>query len=842
MANDESSISISMRELKGADLTTELCGVKMQSPFILSSGPLSYAAEGLIAAHQAGAGAVVTKTIRSEAAVNPVNHIGIVDENSLINCEKWADSAPEVWFNREIPMAKEAGAVVIASVGHTLPEAEAIVKKCEEAGADMIELVSYTEDTLLPMLQATKQRVSIPVICKLSGNWPDPVKTAQQCIDNGADAISAIDSLGPTLKIDIQHARPEMMSGDGYGYLSGAAMRPVSMRVVSEISRNGCENLVGIGGITKAEDAVEFLMVGSQALGVCSSLIIRGVEYLNKLCHDTSMLLDQLGYSSIAEVKGVALPNFPTEEKKGKLEFTYEPYYAPCQQSCPAGVDVPMYVDLVRRGNYVAAYETVSVTNPFPGICGRVCDHPCEGECRRNLYDDPLQIRLIKRLAADKTYESFGDELPLPKMEPKKGKKIAVVGAGPAGLSSAYYLARVGYDVTVFESLPLAGGMLAVGIPDFRLPKNILRSEVERVRRMGVELRTGVEVGKDITLEQMKEQGFERILIATGAHGDPQLSLPGMDKEGVVSGVAFLRDVALARFTSLHGKKVAVVGGGNVAVDAARTALRLGAEEVSLVYRRSREQMPAYAEEVEEAEKEGIRYQFLAGPERIEGNGKPVEFYYTPMKLGELDESGRRRPIPSGEPSRSVPADFVILATGQKIVTDFLPEVVDRESGLTEEKHVYAAGDCTSDTASVIEAIAAGRRSAEAIDKSLGGTGRVIEEKSQHRTYFIEVTEAGTDRESSPMLPAAERYPGFKEVETGLEEDAARREAARCMHCGCINCMRCVAVCAYNARTLDFPNMYVDRDLCRNCGACVSVCPTGALTARVVDELEEEKV
>jgi len=842
MASTENTSNISIRELKGADLSTELCGVKMQSPFILSSGPLSYAAEGLIRAHEAGAGAVVTKTIRSEAAENPVNHIGIVDEDSLINCEKWADSAPEVWFDREIPMAKEAGAVVIASVGHTLPEAEAIVKKCQEAGADMIELVSYTEDTLIPMLQATKERVSIPVICKLSGNWPDPVATAQRCMENGADAISAIDSLGPTLKIDIEHARPEMMSGDGYGWLSGSAMRPVSMRVVSEIARNGCDNLVGIGGITRAEDAIEYLMAGAQALGVCSSAIIRGIEHFTKLCHDTSILLDQLGYSNLPAVKGVALPNFPTEERKAKLEFTYQPYYAKCQEACPAGVDVPMYLDMVRKGNYVSAYETISLTNPFPGICGRVCDHPCEGQCRRALFDDPLQIRLIKRMAADKTYESFGNELPLPEMLPKKDKKVAVVGAGPAGLTSAYYLARVGYDVTIFESLPVAGGMLAVGIPEFRLPKHILKMEVDRVQRMGVKIRTGVDVGKDITLEQMREQGFERILIATGAHGDPNISISGMDKEGVVSGVGFLRDVALGRFTSLHGRKVAVIGGGNAAVDAARSALRLGAEEVNLVYRRRKEDMPAYDEEIEEAEKEGVHYTFLAGPDRIEGDGKASAFYYQPMELGELDDSGRRRPVPSGAPSEKVEADFVVIATGQKVDTDFLPKVVDQDTGLTEEKGVYAAGDCTADTASVIEAIGAGRRSATAIDASLGGNGKVVQEQSESRSYFIEVSDEGTSREPSPVVPIQERFPGFKEVELGLEEDAARREANRCMHCGCINCMRCVAVCAYNARSLDFPNMSVDRELCRNCGACVSVCPTGALTARVVDELAEEKV
>lgn len=313
-----------VKQWKGANISTEFCGVKLQSPFVLSSGPLSYAAEGLIRAHQAGAGAVVTKTIRLSAAINPVNHIGKINSDSLINCEKWADSAAEVWFNREIPMAKEAGAVVIASVGHTLPEAEALVKDCEKAGADFIELVSYREDTLLPMLKATKERVSIPVICKLSGNWPDPVGTAKKCLELGADAISAIDSIGPTLKIDIKNARPAMFSKDGYGWLSGGAMRPIALRINSEIARNGCDNLMGIGGVTCAEDAVEYFMVGAKAIGVHSIAILKGVEYFSKLCKDTSILLEQLGYRTISSVVGVALPNFPEQERVAKLEFEYE--------------------------------------------------------------------------------------------------------------------------------------------------------------------------------------------------------------------------------------------------------------------------------------------------------------------------------------------------------------------------------------------------------------------------------------------------------------------------------------------------------------------------------------
>jgi dihydropyrimidine dehydrogenase (NAD+) subunit PreA len=316
--------------LKGADISTEICGIKLQSPYILSSGPLSYAAEGMIKGHQVGCGAVVTKTIRLGAAINPVNHIGKISNDSLINAEKWADSDRLLWYEREIPMTKKAGAVVIGSVGHTLKEAQAIVKDVEKAGADMIELVSYTEDTLIPMLDYTKNNVSIPVICKLSGNWPNAVEVGSKCLEHGADGICAIDSIGPTLKIDINRARPEMFSDDGYGWMTGSAIRPISMRINSEIARNhkGFRGLYGTGGCMNANDAIEFLMAGCSGVGVCSVGILKGVNYIEQMCYDLSAKLAQLGYNSIEEVRGAALPNFPTRELISELVFNYEPFYS----------------------------------------------------------------------------------------------------------------------------------------------------------------------------------------------------------------------------------------------------------------------------------------------------------------------------------------------------------------------------------------------------------------------------------------------------------------------------------------------------------------------------------
>lgn len=323
-------------KLTGADISIEFCGYQLQSPFILSSGPLTYGAEGMIKGHRAGCGAVVTKTIRKAAAVNPVHHMGVINQDSLINCEKWADTDREEWYRKEIPEAVQAGAIVIASVGHTLAEAQEIVTEVEKAGAHMIELVSYAEETLLPMLSYTKAHVQIPVICKLSGNWPDPVGTTGKCLAHGADGICAIDSIGPTLKIDIEKARPEMMSEDGYGWMTGGAMRPIAMRINAEIARSypKLRNLYASGGIINADHAIEYMMAGAYGAGICTAGILKGVEHVENMCYELSGRLQELGYRSISEVNRAALPNFPQKEHVSKLDFDFQAYKEDGKKKC----------------------------------------------------------------------------------------------------------------------------------------------------------------------------------------------------------------------------------------------------------------------------------------------------------------------------------------------------------------------------------------------------------------------------------------------------------------------------------------------------------------------------
>ncbi len=330
-------------------LGIDFCGIPLQSPFILSSGPSAYGSEGMIRATQLGSGAVVTKTIRIQRAVNPVCHIGKINDTTLINAEKWADSDRLVWYEKEIPEAVAAGAVVIGSVGHTLGEAKAIVADVERAGAQMIELVSYTEDTLLPMLEYTKSHVNIPVLCKLSGNWSNAAETAAKCAERGADGFAAIDSIGPTLSIDIENRRPRMFSEDGFGWMTGSAIKPISLRINAQISQNPRvkKPVYGIGGVLNARDAIEYLMIGCRAVGICSVAILKGLPYIQKMVGELQTLLPQLGFSSVEEVIGSALGNFPNKELVTELGFDFDAQKCSrcerCVRACPYSARILEY-------------------------------------------------------------------------------------------------------------------------------------------------------------------------------------------------------------------------------------------------------------------------------------------------------------------------------------------------------------------------------------------------------------------------------------------------------------------------------------------------------------------
>ncbi len=472
-----------------------------------------------------------------------------------------------------------------------------------------------------------------------------------------------------------------------------------------------------------------------------------------------------------------------------KLYDNREAYIVPCGDACPAHIDIPRYVNYIAQGKYSEALAVIREKVPFPASLGRVCIHPCEQACRRCHLNDPISIKFLKRIAADQGGEQWQLNS---RFAERSGKWVAVVGGGPAGLTAAYYLAKAGHSVTVFEALPEPGGMMRVGIPEYRLPRAILSGEIQVIRDAGVDIKTETRIE---SVDTLIEQGYEAVFLGVGAHQGTRLGIEGDDLPGVMEGIAFLREVNLGQRIMI-GNRVAVVGGGNAAIDAARVALRLGSQVVTILYRRTRAEMPASPEEVEEALHEGIQIQFLVAPARVTQEKGALRFECMRMKLGEPDASGRRRPEPIKGSEFTMEFDSVIAAIGQapEVPAQFGVKIgrgnrlqVNPETLQTSRKGVFAGGDAVTGPASVIGAIAAGRLAASSIDKYLGGSG-VIDEilaPLEETNGWLGKEEGFADRRGAemPSLTLEERLGGFAEVECGFTAETAQKEAARCLRC-----------------------------------------------------------
>jgi formate dehydrogenase major subunit len=586
---------------------------------------------------------------------------------------------------------------------------------------------------------------------------------------------------------------------------------------------------------------------------------------------------------------------------------------APCQLACPAGIDVQGYLALIARGAYSEAVQLIKEKLPLPRVIGRICPHKCEDACRRNLVDKPVAICSSKRFAGDQDQLSEHKYRPVP--APKTGHRVAIVGGGPAGLSAGYYLALEGHDVKIFEALPKPGGMLRYGIPDYRLPQDVLDDEIANITDLGVVIETNRALGKDFTTEDLFKQGYGAVLLSIGAHQSTKMSIEGEDLPGVIAGISMLRAAASGEKVEI-GRRVAVVGGGNTAIDAARTAVRLGATEVTIVYRRSRDEMPASNWEIEEAEEEGVKLQFLAAPIRVvEQAGKVAGLECIRMALGAPDSSGRRRPEPVPDSEFVIQLETVIAAIGQR--TDNAPLraesdlrterngaiAVDSATFMTELRGVFGGGDCITGPVTAVEGIASGRKAALSIDCYLRGvplpkgkpTFNISKGKLKELAGRPEFTELmKKPREAMPKHSVEESIGSFQEIELGFEEDAARKEAQRCLECGCkadyycdlrrlatdheiqppafrehrdlypkdlshpfierdankcIACARCARVCgdvqgvgalgfAYRVSTNEGPGGSLLNTTCESCGQCVASCPVGALVAK--NELRPE--
>ena len=523
-----------------------------------------------------------------------------------------------------------------------------------------------------------------------------------------------------------------------------------------------------------------------------------------------------------------------------------EKVFPPCQAACPIHTDVRGYVSAIAESDAEKALSIIRRVNPLPSVCARICTRLCEAACRRAQVDKPVSIRALKRFAADHAKTLKREERP----QNSYDERIAIVGSGPAGLTAAHDLALLGYKATIFEAQSVLGGLLSEGIPEYRLPKSLVKKEIDDILSLGIEAKTGLILGKDFTLEGLLKE-YQAVFLAVGSQKSLLPRCDGSDLPGVMSGVEFLKWVCRGELPDL-GKKVLVIGGGHTAIDAGRTCIRLRCTDVTIVYRRTLEEMPAGREEVEEAEREGIKMMYLASPVEFTGNGKLRSVKFVKMELGAPDTSGRRRPAALANSEFVLEADTAILAIG------YIPDVqtlthnglslsrrgtviVQDERGITNIKGVFAAGDVVTGPLSVVEAMASGRRAAEAIhhyfrnEPEKGDEGVSSLRPLEQRVVDLVIK---SDRQKTPTRPVLERIDNFDEVDLGYTQEQACKEAMRCLSCGsgasvsesCASCLNCVRICPFGVPVPGRERVGIDVSQCQACGICASECPASAIT------------
>jgi NADPH-dependent glutamate synthase beta subunit-like oxidoreductase len=517
---------------------------------------------------------------------------------------------------------------------------------------------------------------------------------------------------------------------------------------------------------------------------------------------------------------------------------------SPCNEQCPAGEDIAGYMYLAAQGKFEEAWRLIMKENPFPAVMGRVCYHFCESKCNRAEHDDPVSINQVERFIGD---YGLAHSIEIDLTRPETNKSVAIVGAGPAGLTAAYHLRLMGYGITVFDSNERPGGLMRYGIPAYRLPKEILDAEIGRLSNIGIDFRMGVKIGESIAWGKISRE-FDAVFAAIGAYQEANPGIKGMDKKGVVKALDFLKEVNRGKSPEM-GKKVTVIGGGNSAIDCARVSLRLGAD-VTLVYRRSQSEMPAHPEEIEMAREEGVKFIFLAGPQEIYGQAHVSGIRLLKMSLGPMDDSGRRRPEPTGE-TVDLACQTVILAIGESLnVEDLPPSLICDENrvkadgfGKTNTDGFFAGGDIIDIPHTVTHAIGSGRRAAKAIDRFLKGvkrdkdglnpTSELADYNRLNSFYFDH-----RSRTKAHRVKVEERITSFKEIVFSPSKEEAVYEAGRCFNCGlCTECGNCYIFCPDFSIKKD-PDGFgyiVDLDYCKGCGICVQECPRGAMKMEFVE-------
>jgi len=860
----------------------EIQNITFRNPFYVSSGPTTSSIRQLIRAEECGwGGASLKLTIAPEPYINRMPRYGYLKEHRTLAFTAEKRLKPQECLDLIYEARKKTSDLVLLANITYAGEDDIVTgwgemaKQFQDAGAHAIELnmccpnMSFNLDTsnktasscpktgaslgqdpeaVGAITRAVVDSVSIPVFVKLTPEGGNIAKVADACFKAGAHVVGGTANRLAIPNFDIYnpgspfHLQKEL----SLSCFSGEYLKPLGLRDVYEMRKliGPDPVLTATGGIRNYEDVIQMAYMGANLFGICTETIITGFDLISPIIEGLQKFFKETGHSSLEEIRGTLVDEVQSAKtvtlSKGYARVKDRTLSAPCVVACPNYVPAQGYVMAVAKNDIRKAFDLITTSSPLQSVCGYVCNHPCESACIRGDIDEPVRIKEIKRFVLEHAREKgWTPELNIAE---KNGHKIAVIGAGPAGLSTAYYLQLAGYDVTIFEKEKAAGGLLRYGIPRYRLPAEIIDYEIEMIKQLGVTIKTSQESGKINSISQLKREGFQAVILAIGAPQSLSLNVPGEASEGYYSAVEFLDEIQKGGKPGI-GDKVVIIGGGFSAVDAARTCLRLGAKDVYIAYRRTKDEMPATPEEITEAEEEGVKIMYLVSPKQIiSNNGKIDSIRLVNYILGEKDTSDRRRPVEVEGTEFTLEADTVISALGQKL--DALPDKelshiavngkidVDPLTFETKLSDVYAVGDAALGASDIISSIASGKRAAVAVDKKLSGDKAilrpVIEQNEVERNDVLE--SKGTAVRASSVRnytkEAAERVSDFEIFSHPFTEEEAVEEASRCLNCGCgEGCMICANLCSQFAIDNVDTKPLINEDKCIGCGVCVWRCP-----------------
>jgi dihydroorotate dehydrogenase subfamily 1 len=839
-------------------LAVTYCGLGLRSPVIVASCAWTETAEQMRRCEDNGAGAVVVKSYTDDpmmrASPTPrfrlLRRGGLKQASATLYSYEQAPAMDEKAFADEIAKAKGLLHIpVIASIVCVHDENWiSAARAVEAAGADALELnvscphgsISFfggdVENDIVRVAGLVREAVGLPLILKVPPQLTTPASMVRRLQDTGIQGVVMFNRFSG-LDIDVEAEAPILHGG--YAGHGGAWALQYSLRWIATTSPHVSLDISASGGPHSAEDVVKLILAGAKTVQVGTAIYFEGLEVLRLFNHGIAEWMERKGYSSIEQFRGIAAARVKKTEEIDREKRVVARINAlgmpPCQAACPLGVRACGYIEMIAEGKVWQAALMAREKNPLSAVCGYICDRPCEQACVRAQVDEPIAIAALKRFAHDRSREL--ESLFYRQPAPQDGKRVAVIGSGPGGLVAAHDLALAGHAVTVFEASQQVGGMLAQGIPIFRLPPEVLAQDVKAIEALGVEFRLGERV------DEAKADGivedYDAVVVACGALRPVPLGVPGDDLPRVQQALPLLRRINAGEQVRL-GPRVVVIGGGDSAVDAARAARRCGGESVVIAYRRSRGEMPAREYELVEAEEEGVRIQDRAMPVAVRAAGDALEVEFVTTIPGCLESDGRRQPVPLSGTEFRLLADDVIVAVGQRrgfaawlrgfglTPTEVGGVSGDPETGATTTPKVFLAGEFAGARATAIEVAAHGRRVARAVDAFLRGQPVPMAKEPLPPTPIEKAIRGPVPRsvrQDMPRRPGVERVSAFALVELGLTDEQARLEAGRCLMCGgCSQCWDCYRACGHFAVSLLEDRVEIS-DACTGCGFCVEICP-----------------